>query len=176
MLFNKLLIVSVVSLFISACSNNQNQNQVNKVVVDEKGDGAVTRAVYLSDITFAKSVSDGKFKTDCDMLSVLEKSIMDSSKTHSLNISTGEAVGPDQYELKVKYTEVLSHKWLFMAIRPGSNATVKASIIKDGATLYSTTKTIATGVAFGACDRLEKISVAGGRYISKWLSNSIWRI
>ena len=60
-----------------------------------------------------------------------------------------------------------------MAIRPSSNATIKASILKDGATLYTTTKLIGSSVAFGACDRLEKISVAEGRYISKWASKYI---
>lgn len=36
---------------------------------------------------------------------------------------------------------------------------------------HTATKLIGSGAAFEACDRLEKISVAEGRYISKWVSN-----
>lgn len=157
------------STFIAACSNKQH----HKKVVEKKEVNKITQTLYLSDITFSKEVTDGKFKTDCEMLPVLKKSILDASQAHTTNITSTNKIESEQYELKVEYVNVVPHRWTFMAIRLSSNATIKASILKDGATLHTTTKLIASAVAFGACDRLEKISVAEGRYITKWASKYI---
>jgi len=168
-LFNRIIIILLISSFTSACSNKTHP----KVVVNEKENNKITQTLYLSDVTFAKEVKDGKFKTDCKMLPVLEESILDSAQTHSVKISSSDTISIDQYELDVEYINVVPHRWTFMALRPSSNATIKASILKGGVTLHTTTKLIGSGVAFGACDRLEKISIAEGRYISKWLSKYI---
>ncbi|GAC19985.1 hypothetical protein [Paraglaciecola arctica] len=168
-MFNRLIIVLVISTLIAACSNKKH----HKVLVEEKEVNKITQTLYLSDVTFSKEVADGKFKTDCAMLPVLRKSILDSSLSHSMNISSSNKIGNEQYELKVEYVNVVPHRWTFMAIRPSSNATIKASILKGDATLHTTTKLIGSAVAFGACDRLEKISIAEGRYISKWVSKFI---
>lgn len=152
-----------------ACSNSKH----HKVVEQKKEHHKVSQTLYLSDITFAKKVIDGKFKTECEMLPVLKKSILDSSRPYSVNISPSDSIAIDQYELEVEYVDVVPHRWTFMAIRPSSNATIKASILKGGVILHTTTKRIGSGVAMGACDRLEKISAAEGRYISKWLSKYI---
>ncbi|MGB2742585.1 MAG: hypothetical protein WBC60_18730 [Cognaticolwellia sp.] len=168
-MFNRLIIICIISFFIASCSNKKHQ----KVIVQEQERNKISQPLYLTDITFSQGVTEGKFKTECAMLSVLKKSIIDSSKTYSLNVSSTSAIAIDQYELEVEYINVVPHRWTFMALRPSSNATIKASILKGGVTLHTTTKVIGSGVAFGACDRLEKISVAEGRYISKWLSKHI---
>ena len=162
-MFNKLITIVVIIFFIAACSNKKHQ----KVVVQEKVSNKITQTLHLSRISFSKDVTDGNFRTECEMLPVLKKSILDSSQTYSSNITASDKIESDQYELKVEYVNVVPHKWTFLAIRPSSNATIKASILKGGVTHHTTTKLIGSGVAFGACDRLEKISVAEGRYISK---------
>jgi len=161
--------ICIISCFIASCSNKKHQ----KVIVQEQKINKITQRLYLTDITFSQEVAEGKFKTDCAMLPVLKKSILDSSQAHSVNISPSNTIANDQYHLQVEYINVVPHRWTFLALRPSSNATIKASILKGGVTLHSTTKLIGSGVAFGACDRLEKISVAEGKYISKWLSKYI---
>lgn len=168
-MFKRLIIVYIFSCFITACSNKAPQ----KVMVQEQEHNKITQPLYLSDITFSHEVATGKFRTECAMLPVLKKSILESSKTHSINISPSNTIDIDQYELEVKYINVVPHRWAFMSFRPSSNATVKASILKGGVTIHTTTKMIGSGFAIGACDRLEKISIAEGRYISKWLSKYI---
>ncbi|WP_299269662.1 hypothetical protein [uncultured Psychrosphaera sp.] len=164
-MFNRLLMICLISVFMVGCSHKR----AHKVVVHERD--KIAESFYLTDVTFSEGIEDGAFKTDCAMLSGLEKSILDSSKTSALKVLPSNSITPEQYELKVEYTNVESHKWLFMAIRPSSAAEAKASIVKNGKVLHSTTQSISSAVAFGACDRLEKISLAQGRYISKWLSN-----
>jgi hypothetical protein len=139
----------------------------------EKVTNKITETLYLSNIDFTKEVSGGSFKIECNMLPILKKSILDSSLASSINIIPSDTIAMDQYELKVEYIDVVPQKWGFMAFRPGSNATVRASILKDGAVLHTTTKQIGSGAAFGTCDRLDKISLAEGMYISKWLSKYI---
>ena len=164
-LFNRFILIFAIGFVIAGCSNKKYQ----KVIVQEQGIKRITQTVYLSEVTFSQAVSKGKFKTECAMLPALTKSILDVAQTHSLDIVPGNNITNDQYQLKVEYVEVVPHRWAFLAVRPSSNATIKASVLKGDETLYTTTKLIGSAVAFGACDRLEKISVAQGRYIAQWL-------
>ena len=76
-----------------------------------------------------------------------------------------------EYVVEAKYIEINSHRWVFPSVRPSSSATLHVQLKKGDEIIAKTTKEIGSGVAFGACDRLEKIAVAGGRYVSKWTSN-----
>jgi hypothetical protein len=165
-MFNRIIIICVISFFIASCSHRHNE----KVIAQKHGNKKITQPLYLTDITFSKEVADGKFKSDCAMLPILKTSILEASKTNTINTLPSGAVGIDQLELNVEYINVVPHKWRFMSVRPSSSATIKASILQNGVILHTTTKQIGSVVSFGACDRLEKISVAEGRYISKWLS------
>ena len=168
-MFNRLVMIFVISFIIAGCSNKKHQKNITPEAAVIK----ITETLYLSSITFSDEVIDGEFRTECEMLPMVTKSILDSAKTDSKNILPSNNIENDQYELKVEFVNVVPNRWAFLAFRPSSNATIKASIIKAGVTLHSTTKIIGSGVAFGACDRLEKISVAEGRYISKWVSKYI---
>ena len=104
------------------------------------------------------------------MLPTLKKAILDSSTLYPKIISAHHQVAADQYELTVKYVSVVPHRWTYMSSSPTSNATIVASILKNGKTLHSTTKLIESTDAFNACERLQKISIVEGQYIYKWAS------
>ena len=123
----------------------------------------------LTPISFSNQVVVGKFQTDCSMLERLTLSIVESSKNYLFNIKSKELSNDNKYELIVDYINVVPHRWTFLSLRPNSNATFKVTVLINGVPLHSTTKLIGSAVAFGACDRLDKIAIAGGRYITKWL-------
>ncbi len=109
----------------------------------------------------------------CSMLEKLSESILQSAKEYGVKIVDDEIAENQksgEFFLNVTYVDVTSHRWALFSIRPSSNATLQADIVKDGKVIRSTQKMIGSGVALGACDRLEKIATAGGKYIAKWSS------
>ena len=168
-LFYKLVIVFIISCTVAACNSTSTQ----KVAREEIQKNKITKTLYLSKITFSQEVADNKFKTQCSMLEKLKDSILSSSQLLSIKIRPSDKVTNDQYEVKENYINVVPHRWAFPSVRPSSNATIKVSILKQGVILHSTTKLIGSAVSFGACDRLDKIAIAQGRFVSKWVRKYI---
>ena len=166
---NKLILTLSLSFFLTACNNTKPEEEPSQ----QPQANAVSQTIYLSDITFSDEVADGEFKTQCSMIPALTESVLNSSKDTLTNILSSNSIMEEQYELNVTYIYVESHKWRFPSVRPGSEATIKATILKNGVVEYSTQKSIDSWVAFGACSRLEKIARAEGRYIAQWVSNTI---
>ena len=172
---NKFIVIAVTSILISSCGGSANHKKVSEP------DSILTEnsmpTLQLETVDFSGNVDVSKVKAECSMLEKLSSSILDSAKKYNANIvsnKTPEKQSPEDYILKTTYVDVFPHRWIFLSIRPSSSATVKAEIIQNGQVILSTSKAISSGVAFGACDRLEKIAVAGGRYIAKWSTKQVY--
>lgn len=134
---------------------------------------AIEGALKLSETSFAASLPKGKYQEQCKMLTTLEASILASAQKLGVPIHVDSAVATKDHEIRVSYVAIESHKWRFMAIRPSSSATIEVEIIQEGQVLRAVTKTISSAVAFGACDRLEKIATANGRFVAKWVAQQL---
>jgi hypothetical protein len=160
--------IAAVALMLLGCSNGPSK----QTIIDKAQTGSVAiPTLMLETVDFESDVEVRKVKLECSMLEKLSASILDSAEVNNIIIKQGEGDSEpinNRYVLKVTYVDVIPHKWAFLAIRPGSIATVKADVFKNGQLVNSISKAISSKMALGACDRLEKIAVAGGRYISKW--------
>ncbi|NNG44617.1 hypothetical protein HJP15_17115 [Pseudoalteromonas sp. NEC-BIFX-2020_002] len=131
---------------------------------------SITKGQHALDtVYFASDTAGAKVKVECLMLERLTTAILKSSQRYPLVVKERIAgVAQTEFVLKATYTNVNAHRWVFPSLRPSSSATVKAEILKNDQVVATISKEIGSGAAFGACDRLEKIALAGGRYISKW--------
>ncbi|GAA5214795.1 hypothetical protein ACFSJ3_05715 [Corallincola platygyrae] len=151
------LAIFTLGLLVVACGSTQ------KHVSTKSVERSPAPMMKLLPVSFSDEVASGKFKAECSMLQVLNDSIIENSANVTLS---SDASG---YALEVSFVEVVPHRWVFGSVRPSSSATFIASVTKDGQTIDTTKKTIGSAVAFGACDRLEKIALASGRYVAKWI-------
>ena len=154
-------------VLLTSCANRGSKTQKSEKTKDSLNQSF--KMLALTPISFSNQVVVGKFQTECSMLERLTLSIVESSKNYLFNIKSKELSNDNKYELIVDYINVVPHRWTFLSLRPNSNATFKVTVLINGVPLHSTTKLIGSAVAFGACDRLDKIAIAGGRYITKWL-------
>ncbi len=166
---SKIICMVFISMFIAACSGKTKQATIAHISVNPD-----KPTLFLGDVDFSSSSRASKVKIECSMLEKLSESILKSAKEYGVKIVNNKAVekpNSDEFFLNVTYVDVTSHRWTLFSIRPSSNATLQADIVKDGKVIRSTQKMIGSGVALGACDRLEKIATTGGRYIAKWSSS-----
>ncbi|TMO27543.1 MULTISPECIES: hypothetical protein [unclassified Pseudoalteromonas] len=156
------LLCTLVSL--TACKSTK-QQQTQAIALKP------TPPIALNAVHFALGVEADKVQRDCVMLDKLASSITDSAKKYLVTLVEQQEKSKAEYVVEAKYIEINSHRWVFPSVRPSSSATLHVQLKKGDEIIAKTTKEIGSGVAFGACDRLEKIAVAGGRYVSKWTSN-----
>lgn len=162
----------LISLSIMACSNQPAPSQLSKSGISP----SKIHDIYLMPVIFSDPSNLDKVKNQCSMLDMLKKSIINSASDYQLNFKNLEnetRINSDTPQVKVEFTKVIPHRWTFMAIRPSSTSSFRISIYQNGELSKEITKSIASGVAFGACDRLEKISTSTGRYVNKWVSKQI---
>ncbi|WP_444934587.1 hypothetical protein [Microbulbifer sp. JTAC008] len=162
----------LISFSIMACSNKQTTPQVSESEISP----TKVHDIYLMPVIFSDPSNLDKVKNECSMLEMLENSIINFASDHQLNFEYLESeakISTDAIRVKVEFTEVIPHRWTFMAVRPSSTASFRISIYQNGKLSSEITKSIGSGMAFGACDRLEKISTATGRYVNKWVSRQI---
>ncbi|MBB3167085.1 hypothetical protein [Simiduia aestuariiviva] len=174
-MINRIILVALISMIISSCGASNSHKKVLKS--DNIPAKSTMPALSLETVDFSGDLDVRKVKVECSMLEKLSTSILDSATKYNANIISHDdpsASSPKEYTLKVTYVNVIPHRWTFMAIRPSSSATVAAEILKGGKVIKFTKKVIGSGVAFGACDRLEKIAITGGRYIAKWSSQQVY--
>lgn len=162
--FSRLL---AVSFFLVVFSSHAEES-----LTPAAGDSA---ALKLVPVKFAEGLQVEKVEAECAMLKSITDSILASANSYSLKVDYREyeaAVAKQEAVLLVEFESVTANKFGVFALRPMSIATVKASIVKDGVVIDQFSKAISSRVALGACDRLEKIAVAGGREVAKWASKS----
>ena len=162
----------LISLSIMACSNQPTPSQLTGAEVPPPK----IHDIYLMPVIFSDPSNLEKVKNECSMLDMLKKSIINSASDYHLNfeyLDNETKINSDATQVKVEFTEVIPHRWTFMAIRPSSTASFRISIYQNGKLSNEITKSIGSGMAFGACDRLEKISTSTGRYVNKWVSRQI---
>ncbi|MGL6161739.1 hypothetical protein [Microbulbifer sp.] len=165
----KRIIFLISVLIFSGCSGNP---PIAGRKIEENRN---TELLYLIPAKFSDNLSVSKIEKECSMLLSLTDSVLAYANDNSLNIEYREdlsEVDEDQSVLRIEYEEIIPHQWRPFAVRPSSVATVKAEIVRGSEVIDITSKRIGSGVAFGACDRLEKIAVSGGTYIAKWAANS----
>lgn len=173
----KIFTIVILTLLISACGGNGGSKNTVSSLPENNIASNGTPLLSLEIVDFSSDLDVSKVKVECSMLEKLAVSILDSAGAYKANIKRIDVSSPTEdtpYILRATYVDVVPHKWRFPSIRPGSIATVKAELIKDGKVLKSTSKEISSGVALSACSRLEKIAAAGGRYISKWASRQTY--
>lgn len=144
--------------------------------IDHDESGVSGKDIYLDSIAFAEAAGLEKVQRECDMLGVMRSSILESASSYHLALKdSGDsgALSENEVRVSVEYLTVVAHRWTPMSFRPSSTATFRVSLFEGGKLLGSSTKSIGSGVALGACDRLEKISLAAGRYVSKWVSQQM---
>lgn len=185
-MYNKILLIAA-TLLIAGCATSNNQNYTKKSQQQERPTQAVKSEppkkstsssasskpiIYLPTPKFSTSLGVSKVASECSMLNELENSILESAKDYDMNIVklASKAISESDITMEIKYTSLTSHKWRLFAIRPSSEAMLNIVIKQGNKILNQTNKSIGSSVAFGACDRLEKIAVAGGRFVAKWAS------
>jgi len=157
--------VVLLSATLSGCGST-----INEPVEQSHRNHSKLDNIVLSVVSFSPNVLDGKFRTDCSMLTKLSDTITQTSHNHRVRINSVASYANHQYHLNVTYIDVVPHKWRLFSLRPSSNATFTATLYLGSEELHKTTETVSSGASFGACDRLEKIALANGRYISSWVS------
>lgn len=122
---------------------------------------------------FADNLDIDRVKRECAMLRTFNGAVLRYGDAYAMTLRKRQSldeVRPGQSVLLVEYEEVAANEMNALTLRPGSEATVKASIMKDGELVSSMTKAIGSRVSFGACDRLDKIATAGAKTVAKWAS------
>ncbi|MBV1915019.1 MAG: hypothetical protein KUG72_06505 [Pseudomonadales bacterium] len=168
----RILIIFAVALTISACSSGAKTTAVAK----GQNTALEPQTIYLMPVKFSDTMPQSKIMAECSMLDVLERSIMTSASTYRLNVKSlgnDTSFNNDHLRMMIEFVDVTSHRWSFMTFRPSSTATFRISIYKNGELLDRATKSLASGVSFGACGRLEKISLSAGSYVNRWVSTQI---
>ncbi len=168
-LLNKTILICISVILLSSCANTNNGLTTPKFDQTTKSINQPFKTLALTAVTFSEQVSAGKFQTECSMLQTLTDSILNASNSASIIIMKRQHPDESEYQLSVNYIDVMPHRWGFLAVRPSSNATLKITVLKKGVPIHRTTKLIGSAASLGACDRLNKIAIAGGRYITKWL-------
>lgn len=163
----------VVLALLAGCGSKPNRGESEQPTTS--GAEFERPVLWLEAVDFDGDLDVVRVKSECSMLEKLTGSILASVNNYEVNIKAlnKEERPEDYFSLEVTYVNVIPHRWVFPSIRPSSSATVKAQIKKNGEVWYTTSKPINSGMALGACDRLEKIAVAGGRYVAKWASTQI---
>jgi hypothetical protein len=154
---------------LSACASN------HKAATSKSEQPKNSKILYLLPAKFSDNLTVTKIEKECSMLLSITDSILSYAKENSLNIEYVNElveVPEDQSALLIEYEEIIPHKWKLFAVRPSSIATVKATLLNDTKEVDAMSKRIGSGVAFGACDRLEKIAVSGGTQIARWVATS----
>lgn len=185
-MLKKLVTVTILSILVIACGSTNKKTQIDKVTnktetVTADVDSTVSKSMpltslILEDMQFSEGMVEDKIKAECKMLASLSESILTNSERYPYQLITRKNVKPTQHDniiVKVDYIDVVPQKFSIWAIHPVSVATLKVSLIKDNKELKSATKEIGTKVAWGTCDRLEKIAKAGGKFVAKWTANQI---
>lgn len=161
-----MVFITVASVLLCACNSSPKQQTNPSNPVEQKNKAI---SLTLDTVDFSSDTAGAKVKVECLMLERLTTAILKSSQRYPLVVKEKIAgVDHTEFVLKATYTNVNAHRWVFPSLRPSSSATVKAEILKNDQVVATISKEIGSGAAFGACDRLEKIALAGGRYISKW--------
>lgn len=166
----RLLICSFAVLVLTACSSKPTPQLVKADPSSEP------QHIYLMPVIFSDPTNLDKVKNECSMLEMLKKAIIQTSTDYQLKFEQLEneiVQNPETPQVKVEFTEVIPHRWTFMAIRPSSTASFRISIYKNGKLTNEVVKSIGSGMALGACDRLEKIAISTGRYVNAWVSKQI---
>ncbi|QYJ88401.1 hypothetical protein [Shewanella halotolerans] len=165
----KSLLIGLMSLVLASCGATPKQESAP---VQVNGSSNINRpTLFLATPEFAGNLDVDKVANECFMLQTLSDSIRASAETYQANILVDKSRNsemPDEYMLRVTYIDVTPHRWVLFSLRPSSTATLKVDIVRNGEVVRSTQKAIGSGVALGACDRLEKIAEAGGRFVAKW--------
>ncbi len=187
-MLKKLATVTILSVLVIACGSTNKKAQTEKITnkveittadVDStvsKPMPLISKSLILEDMQFSEGIVEDKIKAECKMLASLSESILTNSERYPYQLITRKDVKPTQHDsiiVKVDYIDVVPQKFSIWAIHPVSVATLKVSLIKDDKELKSATKEIGTKVAWGTCDRLEKIAKAGGKFVAKWTANQI---
>lgn len=169
---------------ITACSNTprtQKDNGFNSKNDVARSDATAQvlksdKSIYLLPIVITDADLLTKVKEECDILSVFKNTMIDTASKHQLSITYLEEENEQSkqgVQVKVEYIDVIPHRWRIMSIRPSSTATFRVSLFKGGEHTGTAVKTINSGMAMGACGRLEKISVAGARFVNTWVSRRL---
>lgn len=160
----------VLLLMLSACASNgsstEDSSQKPAFNIDK---------LSIGSIVYAPSVSIGKFREECAMLGYLKESLIANAKNHSLPLADEQRSDDNRYTINVEYTEVVPHKWSVFSVRQSSNATFNLTVTDGDKEILRTTKLIGSAASLGACDRLEKIATAGGKFVAIWTSRQINR-
>ncbi|MCL6414021.1 hypothetical protein MIB92_00010 [Aestuariirhabdus sp. Z084] len=126
----------------------------------------------VSPPTYAKGTNINVIN-ECFMLEEVESSFLLYSRTYSLNSVLSKDItniSDDQFVIKMKFNDVTPNAFHPFSFRPISEAIISVSVMKNGEIVDEFSKKINSKWAFTACDRLEKIAKASGKYAAKWLN------
>lgn len=167
------LFTSLFLVFSLGCASTV--KDVSSTIQGKKSNAEVTNLTLLP-IGFPDDSALLDVMHECIMLEKVRSSAMSSSSKFNLAIKNqiiNEPIDINGFNLKIDFIDVIPHRWRFPSVRPSSTATFTLTINKNGKAIGSTEQSISSGVSFGACDRLEKISIAAGRYAVRWASTQI---
>ena len=172
---NRLAIASIVVNLLAGCAGTDARvdEDAPATPVRAKPAAAKRGALIVLPARFADHLAIDRVKHECAMLSTFNAAVLRYGNAYAMKIHKRQQlseVRPGQSVLLVEYEEVVANEMNALTLRPGSEATVKASIMKDGELVSSMTKAIGSRVSFGACDRLDKIATAGAKTVAKWAS------
>lgn len=179
-------VVLLLSSLVVACGSTNKKQQAEKLTNQVEADTVkstvneakplLANILILENIQFADGMVENKIKVECKMLQSLSESIMTTSERYSYQFTARKDVTPDQANnmvVKVDYVEVVPQKFSIWAFHPVSVATLKVSLVDNGKVVKSATKEIGSKMAWGTCDRLEKIARAGGQFVAKWTAKHV---
>lgn len=163
---------AIASTLLMACAGQHPRSESADVAPAAPKAAASPRGeLVVLPARFAGNLNIDKVKQECSMLSTLNAAVLRYGNAYRMKLrkrQRPEEVRPGQSVLLIEYDEVVSHEVSALTLRPASEATVRATIQKDGEVIGTMTKTLGSRVSFGACDRLDKIATAGGKSIARW--------
>ncbi|TVO59034.1 hypothetical protein [Denitromonas halophila] len=172
---NRLAIASIVVSLLAGCAGTDArvEGDMPAAPAPAKPAAAKRGALIVLPARFADHLSIDRVKQECDMLRTFNGAVLRYGNAYAMKVHKRQRLsdaGPGQSVLLVSYEAVDANVMNALTLRPGSEATVKASIIKDGEVLSTMSKHLVSRVSFGACGRLDKIATAGAKVVAKWAS------
>ncbi|MBT1064188.1 hypothetical protein KJY73_11415 [Bowmanella sp. Y26] len=166
----KTIYLIIFLVFTTSCANKQSGT------TPPPNSNLIATNIVLQPIKITEADSLEKVKAECTVIDTLNHSLKSNSEDYNLNFIVSDGVSnplTKEWTVDIKITELVSHQWKFMSIRPSSVATFEISLHRQGESSRNVVKTIGSGVALGACDRLEKIATAAGIFTNKWIAKQI---
>ncbi len=162
------------ALLMSSFSDNHKESEAHSIALGPKP-SQLSPDIELESISYSASNFSKRMQTECKMSDSMERSVLFAAQSNNLktNDSANHQPTLKNARITVDFIDVISHHWRSKAIRPGSVATFTATLHQNNEPPQMITKSIASYMTMGTCDRLENIAYNAGQFLTQWTAAKI---